>query len=309
MRYLAYGHVIASNCALPCLPPSRRDPPDITIELSAEPAVTPERRTAPIADVDRWLHVARTAEGYVLRLATAVTCAVTPDGRAIRVHHDGSLTDTIQHLIVDQVLPLVIAHRGHLVLHGAGLSVGGHGVAFIGPSGAGKSTLAAILASRGATVVADDALVVAVDAARARAHPAYPGVRLWPDVLTAIGVHDGGGSVECVASVAADTEKRRVDLLTAGAVIDGALVLDRVYVVDPEPVPAMSIVPLSKRDAVMALLTHSYVLDASDTPRLRQSFGQACAMVERSVVRRLRYPRDLARLPDLCAALDDDLRS
>ena len=57
----------------------------------------------------------------------------------------------------------------------------GPGVAFIGPAGAGKSTLTASLTDAGCRLLADDALVVSLGPPLL-ARPAYPGVRLWPEV-------------------------------------------------------------------------------------------------------------------------------
>lgn len=310
MRYLAYGHVIATPRRLPGLLPASKLPADITIDLTAHPAPAVEWSTTPTPDVDPWLQVALTPDGCVLRFATAVTFVVTPDARTIRVHHEGALTDTIRHLLVDQVLPLAIAHRGSLVLHGAGVVVDGRGIGLVGPSGAGKSTLAGSLLSRAASVFADDALVIdspgspedrAVE--EARVHPAYPALRVWPDVLTAIALPGD------VPPVAAYTTKRRVQLASGGAAAAGPVIVDRIYIVDTISAPAIGITRLTKRDAVMALLTHSYVLDPSDGRRLRQQFDAASALVERSTVRRLTYPRDLARLPEVGAALVDDFRT
>lgn len=302
MRYAAYGHVIDSAAALVCLPPSAAESADITIDVTATPPPAGPWRGESVSDTDPWLQVSCTEMGCVLRFESAVTCSVTPDGRTIRVHSALPLSDTAQHLLVDQVLPLVIAHRGRLVLHGAGLRLASRGIGLVGPSGAGKSTLAGSLVSRGAAVFSDDALVMDLSVVPAGAHPSYPGLRVWPDVLAAVGGRDNA------PSVADYTDKRRVALTAVAPWLD-AIAIHRVYTIAPEPAPSIAIARLTKRDAAVALLTHSYVLDPADTRRLGAQFDLACRLVERIEVRALRYPRDLARLPDVGSRLMDDLET
>ena len=87
--------------------------------------------------------------------------------------------DLEQHLLLDHLLPLVIARRGSTVLHGAVVHWEGRAVVVCGPSGAGKSTLTAYAWQHGWTVAGDDGAVV---------HPGnpptvqatYPTIRLTP---------------------------------------------------------------------------------------------------------------------------------
>lgn len=101
--------------------------------------------------------------------------------------------DVEQHLLLDHVLPLHLARRGALVLHGALISRRGAGVVLVGASGAGKSTLAARAWSAGWTVGGDDGTVI-VGLEPPEAEPTYASVRVTPDSAALLGLHPGTAS-------------------------------------------------------------------------------------------------------------------
>jgi hypothetical protein len=104
------------------------------------------------------------------------------------VTFDRRLPDGVeQHLLFDHVLPLVLAHGGALVLHGAVVSLAGLGAVLVGSSGAGKSTLTAYAWQHGWTVGGDDGAVL--HATRPpTVEPTYPTVRLTPTSADLLGI-------------------------------------------------------------------------------------------------------------------------
>jgi hypothetical protein len=79
------------------------------------------------------------------------------------------------------------------------------------------------------------------------------------------------------------------------------------YLVESDEVSEPRIVPMSKRDAAVAIVSHTYVLDASDAARLAAQLEVACRLLENVEVRALSYPRDLARLGEVQRAIRRDL--
>lgn len=316
--YTAYGHRLASEVPLPDLPIASHDSagqPDITVTVGAHPVPDAEwPADAPSDWIGRandgdsrpWLTVGRSTDGFVLQFGRTASFSVSRDVSTVMVHHPGvELPDAIRHLLIDQVVPLALAHRGALVLHGSGLILDDRAIGLFGPSGTGKSTLAASLSHRGSPTLADDALVIEphVHAGRTHrvlAHPAYPGLRVWPDVLAAV------GRAQPAPFVADYTEKRRVGP-GAGGFFGEPCALRRLYLLDPDEAPGPRIVRLSKRAGVMAILTHSYVLDAADARRLSAQLGAACAVLDAVDVRSLSFPRDLDRLSQVREVLRRDL--
>jgi len=88
--------------------------------------------------------------------------------------------DTVRHLLLDLVLPLVLSRRGRLCLHASAVVTPDGAVLFVGKSGLGKSTLAAYLAQQGFAVLCDAFVVLSQQRAHTLVVPSYPGVRLWP---------------------------------------------------------------------------------------------------------------------------------
>ena len=95
--------------------------------------------------------------------------------------------DMEQHLLLDHVLPLVLAQKGALVLHGGLISRDQKAAVLMGASGVGKSTLTAFAWQRGWTVGGDDGVVLfATDPPMAE--PTYTTVRLSPASADLLGI-------------------------------------------------------------------------------------------------------------------------
>ena len=158
------------------------DPADRDLELQAvSPVVVPA--SAPSE--------ARTEDGFVWRrvwLAPERLVAEFPGHALVEVRdRDGAVTvdralaaDLEEHLVLDHVLPLVLARRGELVLHGAVVSRGGRAAVLTGPTGSGKSTMTAWTGQNGWEVGGDDGAVIRCTDPLT-VEPTYPTVRLLPD--------------------------------------------------------------------------------------------------------------------------------
>ncbi|MGY1769908.1 hypothetical protein [Blastococcus sp. SYSU D00813] len=131
-------------------------------------------------DGQPWRRVWALPDRLVLEYLDVVTVQVEDDGT---VFFDEDLpADVEEHLVYDHVLPLFLARRGAVVLHGAVLGSGGAAIVLSGPTGAGKSTLSAYVAQLGWTVGGDDGAVLSF-AADVTVEPTYPTVRLTPDAV------------------------------------------------------------------------------------------------------------------------------
>ncbi|MDA1305768.1 MAG: hypothetical protein O2917_00725 [Acidobacteria bacterium] len=203
---------------------SARELPELAVAV-ATPAVTDECvhiewGQAPIPSTVDWYHswgespvsarFGAAGDGFVVELPDLAVFLLDAAATTVRVMPAPNVPDvTARHLLLNQVLPLMLSHRGRLVLHAGAVATEDGVVGFVGATGAGKSTLVAACAALGAAVVADDSLVLERRSQGWVAIPAYPSIRLWPDAFAQLEIPDGVPSAHY-------TEKLRVDPATLG---------------------------------------------------------------------------------------------
>jgi hypothetical protein len=242
-----------------------------------------------------WLSFARADEGYLLRFRQLADFFISRDGAYIRASPSRALpVDTLRHLLLDQVLPLALSHRGRLLLHASAVHVPGVGaLAFAGPTGRGKSTLAAALASRGGRILSDDCMAIDRQAGVMHVLPAYPGLRLWLD-----GPSRPLRRGTIASRVAHYTRKRRVN--------GGALLFHR----QPSPLralflvseraetgPAVTFRRCGAAARLIGLVRHAYLLDIEDRDQLVRAFDGLSSIATSVPVLRLRVRHGHGRLP------------
>lgn len=281
------------------------------VECRIERASEPERG----APEEGWDHHWRTPAGDVAlscsrdgeryRLGVRELATFVIEGRAgtitCRAHPDLP-SATLEHLVIDQILPRVLTHRGRLVLH-AGCVVAPDGaIAFLGESGSGKSTLCGAFARAGDPIVGDDGIVVR------RTHgggfdvlATYPGLRLLPGPLRSL-FGDSGATIP----MAHDTPKRRMPRAGSGiSMAAGPVPLRAVYLL--ETGPRIEIGRVAGPEAFVGIVRSCFPLHLDDEERSRELFERIGALLDRVPVRRLSYPREYARLAEVREALLEDL--
>ncbi len=303
-QHVYAGHVLASALLLPeLLAAADGSAADFRVESIAD-------RTFPDAADCHWRHdftdanggvtlsCARIDSDYFFRFP-GVAEAKTSRAGGIQLWRDPAANfESLRHVLLDQILPRLLAQRGHLVLHGSAVrSADGRTMVMLGDSGQGKSTLAGAYALSGGRLLTDDCVVLDFANDRVRAVRSYPGLRLWPDSLTTLFAERSAES----APMAHYSDKRRLTVDAPGAdraAIDAILVLQR-----PPADGAIAIAPLPPQAACMALVRNSFQLDLGDHALVGQHLTLAAAASRQVPVLSLAYPRDYARLPDVISAL------
>ncbi len=248
---------------------------------------------------DLWLSVAKIAGGYLLRFPDLADFTVDRAGRKIVCRPEPDTpSDTLRHLLLDQVVPLVLTLHGCHALHATSVKTQQGVCAFIGPTGVGKSTLAASFLFAGYPVLSDDCLVIQADDSGIVATPAYPGLRLWDDSLDAICEHH-----QLSIPVAHYTDKRRpvlgqylASFPTAPHPLTRIYSLVRRDEADRAAASAPCIERLSRRDAFVELLASSHRLDTTDHAVLVRQFDFFERVVAEIPVCRLHLLTDFAAL-------------
>lgn len=206
---------------------------------------------------------------------------------------------TVDHILLDQVLPRLIAHGGTLTLHAGAITCEDGAILFIGESGRGKSTLSASFAQAGNSILSDDALSVSEVAKTPHAQAIYPSLRLLPDSLEAL--YPPGVKSEPIAHY---TTKQRIEVPWGRKHVGQPLPIAAIMILGDQPADgSISMRHMAKAEACMALITNSFALDPTDRERAAQKLAQASRVAITVPTFEISYPREYSKLSKVRAAI------
>ncbi len=309
------------------LPVSADSMPAFTLTESAEPVLSDgpseEVFSWELESGATWLQVRKTVSDYGMTFPGYADVRVSRDAKRVVFHREPGLPwSTLEHLLLDQVPPLVVSLSGGCVLHCSAVAAPTGALVFAGQAGQGKSTLAAALALSGCSLLTDDALLLRQVREEIMAVPSYPSLRLWPDDTRHFRQLDAE-----ICDVAHYTSKKKLRISRhAGLFAERPVRAAAVYILT-EPVgseavggeavggeaarvhPCSSVVAdveiekLSPREAFMELLQNSIHLDRTGKGSLKAQSEKLTALANAIPCFRLSYPRDHALLPDVVKAV------
>jgi hypothetical protein len=200
-------------------------------------------------------------------------------------------------VILGMAMGILLHQRGGLTLHGSAVAVDGAALAFLGAKGAGKSAIAAALEARGHQLVADDVVVLDVQAAGdPLVLPGVPQLKLWPDVAAFLG-HEP----DMMPRIHPQLQKRAC--LAGQELPQVPLRLQAIYILADGPHAQIEM--LQGQESFLEMIRHSYALRFLGTAGLTAAQFQQCARLAGSTpVRRLSRPPSLAALPDVARLVE-----
>lgn len=242
-----------------------------------------------------WTEFYRAAEGYLLRFPDLADFEVSADGTEVVAHPaNGTDAATVEHLYINQLVPLALSRQGQPAFHASVVTVPGGAVAFLGDTGMGKSTLAASYALNNAAFLTDDALIVEESGDNIRAQPSHASLRLWEDSVEAL-----VGSEIAEAGPVSYSSKTR--LLAGDALVhsDEAQPLIAAFVLEMQDASSVAIRALNGLDRYMGWLDNSFLLDIEDHDLLARHFEWTHRISGTVPTLALDYPRDYGILPEV----------
>lgn len=246
-----------------------------------------------------WTRFFRSGPDYLLRFPDLADFEISADGFSIRCWPVPGVTDgTIEHLYLNQALPLALSRQHKLVFHASAVEVDSSALAFMGESGRGKSTLAASFITQGFRFLTDDGLQLEETTDGYYVLPSHPSIRLWIDSREAL-VNE---SVSLAPPVQY-TSKARILADNALAFCDEPRPLSRVYFLGDGTASAPAFERLSAREALIELVRHSFLLDIEEREMLTFHFDQLARLVRLPLYYRLNYPRRYDALPAVREAI------
>jgi HPr Serine kinase C-terminal domain len=315
-RYRLYGLRVQADRPIPGLAPVEEEggepelriwmgrvPEDVFAPDGAEEPWYVSPRMTPADDPTVVVH--RRPDG-AFRLRYADGCAYHVDAAAAHVACTWPAHFTVEDAatyLLGPVFGLVLRLRGVPSLHASAVGVDGVAVALVGPAGSGKSTTAAALAARGHALLADDVLALRRTGDAILAQPAYPHLRLWPDIVPTL---LGPGAELPPLTPNWDKRGLRLD----EAFHPHPLPLGAVYVLCGREAGADAprLEPMGGMDAVLELVANAYVgwfPDRAAQARELEVLGR----LARTVPAAWAIPSaDPARLGALCTLIEADAR-
>lgn len=220
-RVRAYGLDIWSDIALPeFMPPG--DGVDVVVVLEApDAAVDVPSPKWDFAQTEAVANFPNVGKFYVR------------GGHEIRITPvPGADTELIRLYVEGMMMAVILHQRGNFVLHASVVDLWGRAAAFIGHIGAGKSTMALALERLGHRLVADDNAAVSIATGDPQVIPAFPRIKVYPEIARVLGVADD----DLMALHASQVKKtRQIDSFFPTRPSP----LDRIYVLSREAEPGI----------------------------------------------------------------------
>jgi hypothetical protein len=218
----------------------------------------------------------RSDRGYRLRVEHGELIEVSADGSEIEHLHSASEAASYQRSLIPAALILALALHDTWCLHASAVARNGRVVAFIGAAGSGKSTLASFLGRTQGEwqLAADDVLPFAFTAEDAMALPHFP--------QPGLAYRDQGRPP-----------------------VPEQLPIQAIYLLDQSSEVRLS--SLSRMDGLAAAVRHTLGAGLFGRRQLESHLSAATRLATGPWLRRLCYPRRHAVLPQVAAAVSDDL--
>ncbi len=246
-----------------------------------------------LPDGPPWTDFYRDGEHYLLRFPALADFTVLASGMEVAVYPVPGVSDhTVEHLYLNQVVPLALSRQWRLVLHASAVEIGNVAVAFLGASGHGKSTLAASFATSGYRFLTDDGLQLVKSGEGYLVQPSHASIRLWDDSRDEL-IPEATRAAPPVDY----TPKIRLLADDVVAFCDVARPLRFVFFLGDGEVGDVSIRPARGRDAMIELVRHTFLLDIEEREMLAHHFGQLTELVRGPMFARLDFPRRYEMLP------------
>jgi len=313
------GYFLSTDIPLPALPAGALDAPARWLRVHAA-----DHASVPAKEPTRWDHQWRASDGsmnlQVVRLPQALpdqpACyrlqvpglcdfLLTPALGEIAVAAPEDIAaNTLEHLLLDQAIPRLLAGRGHLVVHASVVRLGDRVVAFLGHSGWGKSTLAALFHQRGYPALCDDCTILEANADCTTATPSYPGLRLFADSIEQALADTGPSS-----SVSDYSDKLRVIRLGIPPEDLGAYPLAAIFLLDDPQHggDSLRIEPMTTAAACMAIIEHGFRLNPAEPAESVRQLQSASTVARNTPAYLLHNPRDFGQQDALVDGILDHL--
>jgi hypothetical protein len=261
---------------------------EITVEYVAVLPSNPNCLDSVVIDQLYWVDWSEQLGALVSPDGIKANIYVTEDARDL---DPGELTLGFTSTLTGICLNL----QGQVAIHANAVAIHEQALAFVGYSGAGKSTLSAFCTSRGAGFVTDDVLVMNE---QGEVLPGNPRIKLYPETGASLGL-DASQETDYKIFYHPQTH-------LGGTFLKAPVPLGGIYLLTESEEEEIYIESIPPAQAVFDLLTHAYDVSRfiDRNPRLLDAYID---LIDKIPVKRLVYPHDFNRLPEVYELLLTEL--
>lgn len=213
---------------------------------------------------------------------------------------DGADEFSLRHLLLDQVIPRLLSHQGHLIFHASAVCVNDMALLFFGETGQGKSTIAMVLQQYGYPLLTDDCVKLEITNNHVACIPNYLGMRLWPDSVTGLSLQKDQYFVN-------NGRKTRLYLGFNGSPLSTIPVKAFFFLDAPKPecTNLCACHPVTGSEKFIELTKHCFPLDITDRTFTRKQFENIARIwkSENILFFNISYPRIYSILPALISTI------
>lgn len=306
--YQVYNHTILINNSLN-LPSIPSQSPDLTIFIRDCEINYQDVRWIHDYETDRdfpWHRLGKIGSDYLVRFTKYADFIISEQNQTILcLPIEGVQANTIEHLLLDQILPRVLSRKVSLVIHAGSVVTDVGAVGFVGKSGYGKSTLTTHLCENGFYFLTDDCLVLLKDEDKFLALPSYPTTRLKQEIAYCF-----TEDVDRLPYVAEYSSKLRYNTAQdINAVHERTEILKALFILD-EPVKSKALDTVvinrcSPRDSFGNLVENVFRLDPTDKQSNIKEFENISTLLSTVPVYHLKYSRRLSMLDQVMQSISD----
>jgi hypothetical protein len=206
----------------------------------------------------------------------------------------------IQLCIAGSIMATLLYQRGFpLLLHASAIALKDQVVCIVGNSGDGKSSTAAALIASGHRIVSDDVVPVQIESNAIRVVPAYPQIKISPEIAQAFHynfdelsfLHPRLGEYAYRSETTFSTEPLR---------------LSRIYVLTDSD--ELAVQALNTQAAMIELIRHTYGLQPLAAALDSALHLRSCmTLLSQVAVCRLNRPRSIPLLNDVVRLIENDV--
>ena len=211
--------------------------------------------------------------------------------------------ETLQHLVLDQIIPRILGQLGRLVLHASAIRLKNNtGIAFLGSSGWGKSTLATSFIQSGSDLITDDCLLIESRKKNAIGIPSYYGTRLHSDSADELFKTPPAWS-----RVSHYSDKKRL-ALPKQSNSKNTVHIDALFLLDQPRIKMnqqnIEVKQVKGAEAIMTMIKRTFLMDVKKMDIAAKLFLSAGAIESCGVpIFSLSFPRTYTALPDVHKAI------